>query len=120
MHWPLGSPCPRFVSNRCPKDERGSGNQTGRRNFFAVPLPGSMAPWAGLGVAVRSAVLDQAVELHPDVSGLSGGIGERDRLVEGDARLPRVAELKEEGALHPEEMEVAGEPGRQRLDHGQR
>src|SRR5262245_25403236 len=89
MHWPLGSPCPRFVSNRCPKDERGIGNQTGRRNFFAWPLPGSMALWAGLGAAVRSAVLDQAVELHADVGGLRGGIGERDGLVEGGAGLPR-------------------------------
>src|SRR5262250_1808958 len=116
MHWPLGSPCPRFVSNRCPKDERGIGNQTGRQNFFAVPLPGSMATWAGLGLAVRAAVLDQAVELHPDVSGLRGGIGERDRLIESDARLRRAAELQEEGALRSEEMEIAREPGRQRLD----
>src|SRR4029453_14115253 len=49
--------------------------------------------------AGRFAVLDQAVEMHADVGCLGRGIGERDRLVEGDARFIGASELHEQRAL---------------------
>ena len=67
-----------------------------------------------------AAVFHEPVEVLPDVSGLRGGVGERDGPVEGDAGLLRAAELRQEGALHAEEVEIAGEPRLQRLDQGER
>src|SRR5215216_1431062 len=65
------------------------------------------------------AVLDEAVEVQPDVRGFRRRMGECDRLVERSARLLGASELHEQRALHAEEMEIAGERRGERLDHRQ-
>ena len=50
-----------------------------------------------------------------DVRGLGGRIGKRHRLVEGLAGLGAAVELLQQGALDAMEVEVAREPGRERL-----
>ena len=54
------------------------------------------------------------------MGGFRRRVRERDGLVEGDASLLCAAELHQQGALHPEEIEISGELRRQRLDHRQR
>src|SRR5438045_1053741 len=51
------------------------------------------------------------------MGGLRRRMGEGDGTVEGGARLLVAAELHQEGALDPEEMEVAGERLSLGLDH---
>src|ERR1700675_3212212 len=67
--------------------------------------------------AVRLAVAHQAVEMHPDVGGFGGSVGERDGAVERDPSLVVAAQLHQERAAHAEEMEIIRKPLRQRLDH---
>src|ERR1700686_767490 len=52
----------------------------------------------------RRAVAHQAVEVHPDMGGFGGSIGERDGAVERDAGLVIAAKLHQERAAHAEEM----------------
>ncbi len=68
----------------------------------------------------RCAVAHEAVEVHADVGGFGGRIGERDGAVERDAGLFVAAELHQERAAHAEEMEIIRQPRRQRLDHLER
>jgi hypothetical protein len=57
-----------------------------------------------------------AVEMLADMRGLCRRVGQRDRLVERDARFVRTAELQQKCALGAEEVELAGQPVRQRFD----
>src|SRR5262249_54778606 len=65
----------------------------------------------------RRAVAHQAVEMFSDVSRFRRGVGERDGAIERDTRLVIAAKLHQERAAYPEEMEIVGEPRRQRLGH---
>src|SRR5262245_59577742 len=72
-------------------------------------LPGFLASW--LAVAL------QAVEVHADVGGFGGSVGERNGAVEGGAGFVVAAELHQEGAAHAEEVKIVRQPLFQRLDH---
>src|SRR3954468_1208786 len=61
----------------------------------------------------------QPVDLAADVGGLGGGVGERNGPVEGLPGLRVAAELQQEGPARAEEVEIAAERLRQRLDHRQ-
>src|SRR6202790_4235647 len=50
--------------------------------------------------AARLAAEHQGVEIHPDVGGFRGGVGERDGAVECHAGFVIAAELHQEGAAH--------------------
>ena len=70
---------------------------------------------ARAGPLVR-AVAHQPVEMRADVGGFRGGVGERDRPIEGDPRLVAAAELLQVPERETEEIEVAGEFWGERLD----
>src|SRR6516162_10828299 len=70
--------------------------------------------------AVGLAVTHQAIEMHADMGGFGRGIGERDRAIEGDARLVVAAKLHQKRAAYAEEVEIIRKPRRQGLDQFQR
>src|SRR5690606_33774437 len=93
-----------------PEDALRSGEPTSGCDFFRGPLRAASAAAAG----------GEAVEVGADVRRLGRGVGERDRPVEGDARLLGAAELLEQSALQAEEVEIARKALGERLDHGER
>src|ERR1700761_3091556 len=74
---------------------------------------------ARLGIR-RLTIPHQAIQMHADMGGFGGCVGERDRAVKGDAGFVVAAKLHQEGTAHAEEMKIIGESRRQRLDHLQR
>jgi hypothetical protein len=60
------------------KDEREAGDPTNAMKIFCRAPCNSAVAGTGLDVAARCALLDEAIEVHPDVGGFRGRIGKRD------------------------------------------
>src|SRR6185295_5110165 len=69
---------------------------------------------------IQQQLLQQAIEMLADMRRLRGRMGQRNRLVEGDACFVGAAELVQPRTLGTEKVEVALELLAQRLDHFQR
>src|SRR5580704_4632339 len=65
------------------------------------------------------AFLVQMIEMLADMGGLGRRVGQGNRPVEGLAGLGAAVELLQQGTPHTVEIEVAGKPFVQRLDHRQ-
>src|SRR5689334_18936123 len=95
---------------------------------IAAPRPHAMALPGAAAALDQSAtrppllcrLMIEPIELHPDVRGLGRGVGERDRFGESSARLVATAEVLEECATQPVEIEIARERPGQRLDQLER
>src|SRR5213078_2873596 len=72
--------------------------------------------WSGLRAA-RRAVTHQTIEMHPNVRGFGGRIGERDGAVERHVGFLAAAELHKERAAYAEVMEIIRKRQGQRFDH---
>src|SRR5438874_13352107 len=70
--------------------------------------------------AMLRTILHQPVEVHANVRRRGRRMGEADWAGERLARLGAATELHEQRAFDPEEMEIAGQASRQRLDHRER
>src|ERR1700688_135435 len=97
------------IGGACLQDERDQRGTTGGMKIFlgGCEPPSSLLPlWEKekrklLRLrAVWCAVAHQAVEMHADVGGFGGRVGERDGAVESDARLLVAAKLHQDRAAH--------------------
>jgi hypothetical protein len=62
----------------------------------------------------------EAVEVHADVGGFGGGVGQPDGVAEGDPGFRVAPQLQQQPAAHAVEVEVAAQRLLQRFDQGQR
>src|SRR3982750_3952066 len=65
----------------------------------------------------RRAVAHQAVKVHSDVSGFGGGVGERDRAVEGYSGFVDATQLHQQRAAHTEVMEIVRKTRAERFEY---
>src|SRR3981189_222530 len=93
-----------------------AGARAGHDELWRQPTPSGSRYLLPRLRPARRAVAHQAIEVHPDVGGFGGSVGERDGAVERHAGLVVAAKLHQERAAYAEEMKVIREPLSERLD----